>query len=90
MCLQISQPVGVQSLSQNKTDWYGRDARYGVGRRECEYINPELQVCAFLYVCEILPRWARTLIENGLACLEVQLNQVVVLHAGAASLQVSK
>ncbi|KAK9906760.1 hypothetical protein WJX75_007525 [Coccomyxa subellipsoidea] len=42
--INISQPVGVQSLSQNKTDWYGRDARYGVGRRECEYINPELQV----------------------------------------------
>ena len=44
--LQVTQPVGVQSLNQSATDWYGRDPRYGVGRRECEYITPELQVCA--------------------------------------------
>ncbi|EIE24267.1 hypothetical protein COCSUDRAFT_65824 [Coccomyxa subellipsoidea C-169] len=42
--INISQPVGVQSLSQNATEWYGRDPEYGVGRRECKYIKPELQV----------------------------------------------
>ncbi|CAL8462169.1 g1700 [Coccomyxa elongata] len=42
--IQVTQPVGVQYLNQSATDWYGRDPRYGVGRRECEHIKPELQV----------------------------------------------
>ena len=44
---QVGQLVGVQSMEQNSSDWYGRDARYGLGRRECQNLQQRLQVCSF-------------------------------------------
>lgn len=42
--VQVGQAVGVQWLDQNSTDWYGRNPQFGIGRRECRYLDAELQV----------------------------------------------
>ncbi len=41
--VQVGRPVGVQSLEQSALEWYGQDPRYGVGRRECQWVEPQLQ-----------------------------------------------
>ena len=33
-----------EGLDQNSTDWYGRDPQFGIGRRECKYLDVKLQV----------------------------------------------
>ena len=42
--VQVGQPVGVQGLAQAPTEWYGRDRRFGMGRRECKYLPLHIQV----------------------------------------------
>ena len=47
MCLtamQVGGPVGVQALNQSGNDWYSRSQAYGMGRRECRNVEPQLQV----------------------------------------------
>jgi hypothetical protein len=43
---QVGQPVGVQGLAQAATEWYGRDRRFGMGRRECKYLPLHIQARA--------------------------------------------
>ena len=35
--------MGVQGLAQAPTEWYGRDRRFGMGRRECKYLPLHIQ-----------------------------------------------
>ena len=41
---QVGGPVGVQALNQSGSDWYSRSQAYGMGRRECRNVEPQLQV----------------------------------------------
>ena len=52
---QVGQPVGVQGLAQAATEWYGRDRRYGMGRRECKYLPLHIQARAgiFMWPCPL-------------------------------------
>ena len=34
----------MQALNQSGNDWYSRSQAYGMGRRECRNVEPQLQV----------------------------------------------
>lgn len=38
--VQVGGPVGIQSLDQADTEWYGKDAKIGMGGRACAYVSP--------------------------------------------------
>jgi hypothetical protein len=68
--------VGVQSLEQNATDWYGRDPRFGMGRRECKHLESKVQVGNHRFLVAFIH-------TGSPACCQLSLSSV---HCGSASL----
>ncbi|KAK9842464.1 hypothetical protein WJX81_001323 [Elliptochloris bilobata] len=69
--IKVGQPAGVQGLAQAPTEWYGRDRRYGMGRRECKYLPLHIQVkhrchCADEAVCGAEAAMVERLAAEGL------------------------